>query len=77
MANWESVMLWGHFVELEDDTSKKAREFLYNNLLDLLTSTTIHLRKHDHSHEEDDKNRIKQIVYRILIVEKTGRYERQ
>ncbi len=77
MANWESVMLWGHFEELEDDTAKKAREFLYNNLLDLLTSTTIHLQKHGHSHEMDDKNRIKQIVYRIRIAERTGRFEKQ
>jgi hypothetical protein len=77
MANWETVLLWGHFEELENDTAKKAREFLYNNLLDLLTSTTIHLHKHDHSYEEDDKNRIKQIVYRIGIAERTGRFEKQ
>jgi uncharacterized protein len=77
MANWESVMIWGHFEELENDTAKKAREYLYNNLLDLLTSTTIHLHKHDHSHEADDKNLIKQIVYRIGISERTGRFEKQ
>ena len=77
MANWESVMLWGHFEELENDTAKKAREYLYNSLLDMLTSTTIHLHTHDHSREADDKNRIKQVVYRIGIAERTGRFEKQ
>jgi uncharacterized protein len=77
MANWECVMLWGHFEELENDTAKIAREYLYNNLLDMLTSTTIHLHTHDHSREADDKNRIKQVVYRISIVERTGRFEKQ
>ena len=77
MANWESVILWGHFVELENDAEKKAREYLYNSLLDLLTSTTIHLHKHDHSHAADDENRVKQVVYRISVAEKTGRFENQ
>ena len=77
MANWESVTIWGHFEELENDTAKRAREYLYNNLLDILTSTTIHLHKHDHSHEADNENLIKQIVYRISIAERTGRFETQ
>lgn len=77
MANWESVILWGHFKELHNDDARKAREYLYNNLLSLLTSSTIHLQKHDHSYEADDKNRIKQVVYRISISEMTGRFEKQ
>jgi nitroimidazol reductase NimA-like FMN-containing flavoprotein (pyridoxamine 5'-phosphate oxidase superfamily) len=77
MANWESILLWGHFEELDDDTARRGREYLYNHLLDQLTSSTIHLQKHGHSYEEDDKNRIKQIVYRIHIAEKTGRFEKQ
>jgi uncharacterized protein len=77
MANWESVMLWGHFEELENDTAKKAREYLYNSLLDMLTSATIHLHTHHDALETDDTNRIKQIVYRISIAEKSGRFEKQ
>jgi uncharacterized protein len=77
MANWESVILWGHYEELEGDVAKRAREYFYNNLLDLLTSSTIHLHKHDHTYEADDKNRIKQVIYRIGISERSGRYEKQ
>ena len=77
MANWQSVILWGHFEELENDTAKRARDYLYNNLLDILTSTTIHLHKHESFRDGDDENPIKQVVYRIGISEKTGRFETQ
>ena len=77
MANWESVIVWGHFEELENDTAIKAREYLYNRILDLLTSSTIHLHEHGASHESDDSNRIKHVMYRIGITEKTGRFEKQ
>jgi uncharacterized protein len=77
MANWESVILWGHFEELQNNTAIKAREYLYNSLLDLLTSTTINLQERPHAHETGNNNRIKRIMYRIGIAEKTGRFEKQ
>lgn len=77
MANWKSVTAWGHFEELENDAAIEAREYLYNSILDLLTSTTLHLHKHGSSHEMDDSNRIKYVMYRIGITEKTGRFEKQ
>jgi uncharacterized protein len=77
MANWESVIVWGHFEELEDSAAIKAREYLYNRILDLLTSSTIHLHEHGSSRELDDNNRIKHVMYRIRVTEKTGRFERQ
>jgi len=77
MANWESVIVWGHFEELEDSAAIKAREYLYNRILDLLTSSTIHLHEHGNSRELDDNNRIKHVMYRIRVTEKTGRFERQ
>jgi uncharacterized protein len=77
MANWESVIIWGHFEELENNAAIKAREYLYNRILDLLTSSTIHLHEHGTSHETDDSNRIKHVMYRIRITEKTGRFEKQ
>ena len=66
MANWESVIAWGYFEELED-----------NSILDLMTSATVHLHEHESTLEIDDSNRIKHVMYRILINEKTGRYEKQ
>jgi nitroimidazol reductase NimA-like FMN-containing flavoprotein (pyridoxamine 5'-phosphate oxidase superfamily) len=77
MANWESVIAWGYFEELEDKEAIKAREYLYNSILDLLTSSTVHLHEHSSTHDTKDTNRIKRIMYRIKITEKTGRYEKQ
>jgi uncharacterized protein len=77
MATWESVIVWGYFEELDDKEAKKAREFLYNNILDLLTSSTIHLHEHGSPQDTVETNRIKRIMYRIRIVEKTGRFEKQ
>jgi nitroimidazol reductase NimA-like FMN-containing flavoprotein (pyridoxamine 5'-phosphate oxidase superfamily) len=77
MANWESVIVWGYFEELQDKESIKAREYLYNSILDLLTSSTVHLHEHGSTHDMEDTNRIKRIMYRIRITEKTGRYEKQ
>ncbi len=77
MANWESVTAWGHFEELENDAAIEAREYLYNSILDLLTSETIQMHRHRSPHEMDASNRIKYVMYRIGITEKTGRYEKQ
>ncbi len=54
MANWESVIVWGYFEELEDEEAIKAREYLYNGILDLLTSSTVHLHEHNSTHEMEE-----------------------
>ncbi len=75
MSNWESVIAWGHFVELFDEEAVQARKFLYNKILDLLTISTAHPHEHGLSQAVDDSNRIKEIMYRIKLTEKTGRFE--
>jgi uncharacterized protein len=77
MANWESVIVWGYFEELEDTEAIKGREYLYNSILDLLTSSTVHLHEHGSPQDLKETNRIKRIIYRIRITEKTGRFEKQ
>jgi hypothetical protein len=43
----------------------------------LLTSSTIHSHEHEASGEGvDDTNRVKPVMYRINIKEKTGRFEK-
>jgi nitroimidazol reductase NimA-like FMN-containing flavoprotein (pyridoxamine 5'-phosphate oxidase superfamily) len=77
MANWESVIVWGYFEELKDKVAIKAREYMYNRILDLLTSSTIHLHEHGSPHDTKESDRIKRIMYRIRITEKSGRFEKQ
>ncbi|HVY74540.1 MAG TPA: pyridoxamine 5'-phosphate oxidase family protein [Puia sp.] len=77
LANWESVIAWGKFEELYDEHAVKARTFLYNKVLDLLTAPAVHAHEHEPHHLEDDSNRIKSVICRIRLTEKTGRFERR
>jgi hypothetical protein len=75
ISNWESVIIWGEFEELQDEEGFQARKFLYNNILDLMTEKSVHLHEHGSYQLADDSNRIKEFMYRIRITEKEGRFE--
>lgn len=77
MANWQSVVVRGRFEELKNEAADKARLILYNRVFPLMTSATIHGEQHEVEHEVDDDNRIKPVLYRIVIDEKTGRFEKR
>ena len=77
MANWQSVILFGTFHELEETEALKAREYLFKYVLPLMTSSAIHGHQHEVTGEVDDSNRIKPVMYCIKIKEKTGRFEKQ
>jgi len=77
MANWQSVICQGQFEEL---TGKKERdaalEILLARSLPLIVSKTVKLSPHWPFPPADFDN-ITGIVYRILLKEKTGRFERE
>ena len=77
MANWQSVLVFGTFYELTGKEAQKARDYLFNHVLPLMTSSTIHPHQHEVTGKVDDDNRIKPIMYCIKITEKTGRFEKQ
>ena len=77
MANWQSVIVFGTFCELTGKEAEKARDYLFNHVLPLMTSSTIHAHEHKVTGKLDDTNRIKPVMYRIKIKEKTGRFEKQ
>lgn len=77
MANWQSVIVNGTFQELKGKEADKARNHLYNTVLPLMTSSTIHTHEHQVSGKVDDSNRMKPVMYCIKIKKKTGRFEKQ
>ena len=77
MANWQSVIVYGTFEELNGTDEQVAREILFNRVYPLQTSSTIHPHQHKVVSDVDDDNRIKPIMYRIEIEEKTGRFEKK
>ncbi len=77
MTNWQSVIVYGTFHELTGKDAEKARDYLFNHVMPLKTSTTIHAHEHEVTGEIDDSNRIKPVMYHIRIKEKSGRFEKQ
>lgn len=77
MANWQSAVLFGTFEELNGKTADTAKDYMFNHMWPLLTSSTIHTHEHEVSLSSvDDTNRVKPIMYRISVHEKTGRFEK-
>lgn len=79
ISNWQSAVIYGQFEELDAEKAEEARIELFNKAMPLSTKSAIHLHEHDEGagHELSDKTRIKPIMFRIKINEKTGRFERQ
>ncbi len=76
MDNWRSVVVSGTFNELQGDEAEKAREYLFDHVLTLMTGGAIHKHEHEQGGTVDDSNRIKPVMYKIEIEEKTGRFEK-
>ena len=77
MANWQSVIVRGTFEELKEKDADNARTILKNRVFPMMTSATIDGEQHEVETELDDSNRIKLVMYRIVINEKTGRFEKR
>lgn len=76
MANWQSVIAWGDFeIVTETADRKKALEVLGNRVLPLVSSETTHLSP-IWPFMPDDMENIKGLVFRIKLMEKTGRFEK-
>ena len=75
MGNWQSVISWGTFKELTDeDERKEGLKVLTARKFTGVTSETVHLGNL-WPFASDNLEEIKGIVFRILLSEKTGRYE--
>jgi len=76
MANWQSVIAWGEYEELSDNAERnKALMILMDRHLPLFSSETTHLGV-NWPFPPEDLTLIKGIVFRILLKEKTGRFEK-
>jgi len=77
MANWKSVICWGEFEELTDKKDRDhALKILLQRTLPIITSKTVQLSPH-WPFPPSEYEHIGGIVYRILLKEKTGRFEQE
>lgn len=74
MTNWKSVILQGQYEELKGDAAYAAFHKFFEKIKRLLPSTTTH------PHDSVNKIRITDIshsiIFRIKIMDKSGRFER-
>jgi len=78
LSDWESVIVWGTFEELEGADARKASDFFINRIAPVIPDEASESRRMGPlptgRRATFEKN---PIVYRIRIKEKSGRFERR
>lgn len=76
LANWQSVICWGQFEELKTEEERKVGlQTLNARALPVITSETMRISSLWPFNTDDTKS-IPGITFRILLKEKTGRFEK-
>ncbi|MFZ9262259.1 MAG: pyridoxamine 5'-phosphate oxidase family protein [Chitinophagaceae bacterium] len=77
-SDWQSVIVYGKFEEINTKEIEKARELLVNKILPLMTDSRIHPHEHWEAHEMklDDRERIKPIMFKLNIEEISGKFNK-
>lgn len=73
LTNWQSVIAWGRFEELQGDEAEHALELLIERLAPLLENETIQ-PTHGQAATADGRQAV---IYRIALTKCTGRFERR
>lgn len=77
MRNWQSVLVFGVFEELDAISGNLARQMLFNRIYPLTTSSTVQHEGHEEKYVPEDGTRIKNVMYRIAVTMTTGRFEKE
>ena len=78
MSNWESVISWGKYEELTDKESQmKGMQILMDRLMPLMTSETAQPSHGMMESHQKDTEGFHAVAFRILLKEKTGRFEKR
>lgn len=77
MTNWRSVILWGEYEELKSEKDQQTgMKIMIDRLAPFITSETVRA-SHSFSHAPEIVEKgLKPVVYRIRVIEKTGRFEK-
>ncbi|MDP9320191.1 MAG: pyridoxamine 5'-phosphate oxidase family protein [Chloroflexota bacterium] len=72
LANWRSVIAWGHYEELVGDLATAAMNLLRSRLAPLTSSETVGPAGHPAG-----RANLTGVAFRIRLSERTGRFEKQ
>lgn len=76
MRNWQSIIVYGTFKELTKEEAEEASNILYTRIYTHASSSTIHPFGHEISNSDVIPKKEAPIMYKILIDEITGRFEK-
>ena len=76
MSNWQSVIAWGRFEELKNADQKMGIQKLMSRFKSEKTSETS-LPARDVDDPQQSYSSYKPVVYRIKLLEKSGRFEKR
>ena len=82
LANWQSVIAWGTYEELDGEEADRAMALLVGRLTPLISEQGGYLPHPLNGHGGSTEHILHRasrhgVVYRIQITEKTGRYEKR
>ena len=76
--NWKSVIAWGTYQEITGERERyDAMKLFVDRMLKLKISTTAHPPELSAERLRSSNHSVKPVIYRILLSEKTGRYEKE
>ncbi len=76
--NWKSVIAWGTYQEITGERERyDAMKLFVDRMLKLKISTTAHPPELQAERLRISNHSIKPVIYRILLSEKTGRFEKE
>jgi len=77
LRNWQSVIAWGTFEALRGEEAEEAARFLERRLHPRTMSETFGAHSHaSGSPPARDSPPARMVIYRVRLLEKTGRFER-
>jgi len=78
IVNWQSVIAWGRFEELTDMCQKQeVMQKLIDSIMPLTTGNTAHPSHGITAAASDIGTKIDLVLYKIVLKEKTGRFEKR
>lgn len=76
MNNWQSVIVAGVYKEMEGKEAEEAIQILSKRFMPFCTSETVPSKYGMEKISFDSRPKTKSVVFRIEIIEKSGRYEK-
>ena len=76
LSNWRSVIIWGTFEELQGEEAETAMQWLKNRLYPIKASFYSQALLELTAKERGQTKETKEVLYRIRITQKTGRFEK-